>query len=144
MVRVRSIGGSHFCMVTYKRIMTIKALKVKIKKKFGTYSRFARIAALDRTEFQKDFLRGVNVDQKYIDKIRSLSEKHSIEDDGNLIASDKVAKLRKAITKAGGVIDFCEKNKQFSQATVKHVLSGRRKNVTDIVASLFKHFNITL
>lgn len=115
----------------------IEKLKAKIKKKFKTYSHFAKVAKLDRYEFQKYFLAKTDlemVDQKYLKKIMAGLDNRS--------ADDKISEMKKNIEAEGGVYFFCKNNPQFNNITVAEIMTGKIKTVSPVVQDLLNHFKI--
>lgn len=121
--------------------MKVEKIKKLIKEKFGTMSKFAILAGIDRMELQKDFnTRTMDADTvtTYLHKI-DVTELQALDGE---ISPEKLERLREALNDVGGVLAFVEANPKFSIHSVYQVLNGRRKRMTPLVKSLFEHFLI--
>lgn len=105
--------------------MTVEAVKKKIKKKFGTYSNFTRIAGLDRYEFQRDFLTANIVDKLTIAGIDAMVDKLTHTPLEGSLTPEKIEALQEAINSLGGISAFCKEHPEFNKNTVAAILSGR-------------------
>lgn len=123
--------------------MTVDSVKKKIKRKFGTYSDFCRVAKLDRYMFQKDFLTKKKVESKYLTEIARIVERLEPEQLKPVFTRAKLKLLKRAIMASGGVIAFCQEN-GYSQDTVFKVLAygENYRTVTPVVKKLLDHFGI--
>jgi hypothetical protein len=121
-------------------MMKTKKLKGAIKKKFTTYSRFCKLADIDRYDFQKSLLSKDTVTLALHTQIESLMIN---TEDSTLISEKKLVKMRAAIDKAGGVKKFCE-NGKFAENTVFQILSGKGDytRVTPTTTALIKELKI--
>lgn len=122
--------------------MTTEQVKNKIKTKFGSISRFARIANLDRYELQKLFGR-TNPNIKDLQKVLKLAQGSQMKTSGKEISPEQVAALKQALEEYGGVIKFSRDHPEFGhKVSIFQILSGHRKRTTDKVRELFTHFKI--
>lgn len=116
-------------------------LKKAIKKKFGTMSNFARLANLDRYWLQKQFARKVmspldsRALQKAVEKTRSRPSAMDVD-------PKKLDRLREAVMKSGGVVEFCKQFPDFNPNSLKQILGMRRKRLSPVIRRLFEHFLI--
>lgn len=127
--------------------MTAQQLKKKIKSKFGTISRFCRIAGLDRYEIQKFFAATAKKmtpeREAYIRKLNEMVLLTSNKGNSNYeITATLRKKIKKAIEDKGGVINFCSDNQEFSQFSIWQIMSGKRKRRTKKVNQLINKLNI--
>lgn len=120
--------------------MTTDQVRKKIKKKFGTYSKFAKAAGIDEYEFRLRFLGAHRVDKSEIHRIAALCE--STNELGPEISADKIAALREAIESRGGVIQFCRDNRQFAEQSIFQILNGTRKKKTNKVQEVFDFLGV--
>lgn len=123
--------------------MTTEAVKKEIKKKFGSYSEFARLAGIDRYEFQKSFLESHKVEKKEIKRIHVLCA--NTEGPKPEISQEKIDKLRVKVDEAGGVITFCRKHSDIiSEQSLFTLLRGGRNRLTNKVKDVFEYFEIKI
>lgn len=126
--------------------MTTKGIKAKIKKKFGSLTKFATLAKLDRYQLQKFFAaaeKNMTPERKaYIlelDKIANATKveatKYELSESIRQMISDKLHEM-------GGVKKFCTEHPGFSEVSIFQVINGTRKRITDKVQSLIKILNI--
>jgi hypothetical protein len=121
--------------------MTKEEVHLEMVSKFGTMSRFARLAKLDRYELQKLFARKAE-DTQEVGALYRKIEATALKPAEGEITPAQLKKLAKAIEKAGGTYRFCKDNPKFAEKSVYQILSGRRKRVTEKIQELFDHFNI--
>lgn len=121
--------------------MTIDAVKKKIKETFGTYSKFTKLAGIDRYEFQRDFLQAATVSKGDIAEINGLVA--SLKDQASTPATirSKMGGLKKALKEAGGVPAFCRANPDFVPGSVYAVLYGRL-GYLQVASRLIMHFKL--
>lgn len=117
-----------------------ESLKTKIKKKFGTYSNFTRIAGIDRYEFQRDFLCKEKVEDYYYYSVLDDYKKLRYQPKRTPLDSKRRKWIKESIDELGGVIDFCQKEK-FSRHTVFQVISGYYEVVTPNIEKLINIIN---
>lgn len=113
----------------------INNLKKKIKKKFGTYSNFTRIAGIDRYEFQRDFLCKNQVPDELFNDFSFAYEKFDYSPKRPVLNAEKRGWIKDSIQELGGVIDFCEKE-GFSKDTVFQIISGYYELITPNIQKL--------
>lgn len=121
----------------------MKPEKVKqfIKKKFGTMSRFCRLAGYDRYELQK--VLSLKNSGMELAKIYDKAVKTKDTFGGNEITDELRNGLTEAINKKfGSVLAFCEAYPQFKAATIYQILDGKRKNITGIVQRMMEILNV--
>lgn len=123
--------------------MTLTQLKAKIKKKFGSYSNFARAAKIDRTTLQNDFLLKKSVTKDKINEINSICDGTEDFTLGRVLTQEELALLRDIIRAKGGVPAFCEANPEFTTPTVYRIIWGD-KVITKTTKRLFEVLNIKL
>lgn len=112
-----------------------KALKSKIKKKFGTYSNFTRIAGIDRYEFQRDFLCKEKVQDNLHNDIAFAYDKFDNKLKGEEVTESMREWIETSVKENNGVIAFCREH-GFSKNTVFQVISGYYKVVTPNIKRL--------
>lgn len=118
--------------------MTQDSVKRKIKKKFGTYSRYAMIGEMDRYELQREFLEAKNPSKAIIEKHSKLCDQLHVEEDPRLIHPDQLKTFNKKIKEFGGVRAFVNKySKEFSVMSVRQVMNGDRLMKTKKVNRMF-------
>jgi hypothetical protein len=121
--------------------MTVDSIKIKIKKHFGTYSRFCKLAGIDRYHFQRDFLEASDVTAMDMADIDGLVA--SLKD--NVVTPTKVQSklklLKKALNASGGVQAFCRDNAGFTAGSVYASLYGR-PGYLNTAERLIKHFGL--
>jgi hypothetical protein len=122
--------------------MNKEQLQAKIKEKYGSMSKFAKLAKLDRYNLQKLFARKV-VTPEDLAIISSLVEDTENKPTKGEITPAQIKALSKALKQAGGVIQFVKRNKRFSEVSLYQILDGRRKRITPMVKKLFDHFQLT-
>lgn len=114
-------------------------LKKRIKSKFGSYSEFARLAKIDRYEFQRDFLTVKNLNPKYAKRIASLIVK--VKPEGRGVSEETRDYLRaRIVAEFGGVKQFCATHKEFVEVSVFQILDGTRKTITPKVKKFLTFF----
>ena len=126
-----------------------ESLKKKIKKKFGSYSTFARLAGIDRYDLQANFLTKTRPEPEFMARIESLASSLDFKPKFDTLSPEQLESLREAINEFGGVIKFCSQY-GYNKTTVFHILSdsyeqGRYKNkklITPLVRRLLVHFKI--
>lgn len=123
--------------------MTRDALKKKIKKKFGSYSNFARSAGLDRYELQRDFLEAKNPKPEVVARIGEIFDNTHVQMRYHVFTYKKRKLLRAAINASGGVSAFCAES-GFNPVTVWQVLRDVDFYGTEkpVVRRLLDHFKI--
>jgi len=104
--------------------MTRDQLKKKIKEKFGTYSKFCRLAEIDRYDFQKNFLTAGKVSTSDIQVYDEMVEKTVDKSESPVLTEKQRNRMKKQIERKGGVIKFCKDNDQFAESSVFQILSG--------------------
>jgi hypothetical protein len=119
--------------------MTKEAFLKKVKKKFGTYSDFARAIGMERYDWQllmarKDLPKATMDDLEK--KLNDLPDPGDINDDPRMDV------LKAKITEAGGPYAFCKANPTFNMRQVYEVFNGQRLRESKLVRSLFVHFGI--
>lgn len=121
--------------------MTRESIKKKIKKHFGTYSKFCKMAGIDRYHFQRDFLQASEVSDMDMADIDGLvaSLRDQVVTPTKL--RSKLEGLRKALKASGGVPAFCAANPDFKQGSVNGALYGRA-GYKNIAERLIKHFGL--
>lgn len=122
-------------------------LKSKIKKRFGSMTKFAKLVNMDRYELQKFFAAAEKKmtpeREKRISELMKLAK-----DTKNIpINSEITEPLRKKIKAAvddqyGGVSEFCSKNPDFSVYSVWQIIGGRRKTISATVKKLIQTLKI--
>lgn len=118
-------------------------LKKKIKKKFGTYSKFTSLVKLDRYAFQRDFLVKESVEDWFFDNINALCTTLKDQSTKQALTKAKIASLKRALNEAGGVIAFCRENEGFSEHTLFQIIGGKYKTETKTVRKLLTTLNLT-
>ncbi len=121
--------------------MSNAGVKNKIKRKFGSLTRFAKLAGIDRYELQKDFARKVLSPKraKELDRLVTRTKDKSL---GNEFTTERLKALRAKIEAAGGPAKFCEEYPKFSYVSLIQILAGKRKLVSATVRELFEHLQI--
>ena len=115
------------------------SVKKQIKKKFGSYSQFARLAKLNRYEFQRDFLTVKKPDVKYCKEVAKLCAKTNPT--GRGVSEETRDHIRALIVaEHGGIQQFCKKHKQFVEVSVFQILDGTRKTITPKVKKFLAFF----
>lgn len=129
-------------------------LKNAIKEKFGTITRFAELAGIDRYELQKAFM-SFYLDKSPYKELRELAAEKCKEIDpeavGVFLSDEMIASLRKAITDSGGLKELVkqfEGQEGFSRTNIYDILSGGRRGgkykvgMTPTIGKLIDHFGI--
>jgi predicted transcriptional regulator len=122
--------------------MTKDKLKKEIKKKFGTYSRFAKLAGLDYYLLKKDVLDNPKPDLSDLVIIEARLNDTNAPDQ---FTTELRKSLQESINESGGVLMFCFTNKQFIPSTLFAILSGdieSYKRITPTIKQLLDHFEI--
>lgn len=120
--------------------MTIKELKVKVKKKFGTMARFCELAGLDRYQLVQIEMVKKDFPQSKITYLCHLCEAIKYPTQEFL---DQVDSIREALDKFGGVAYFCRKHPEFLENTVYQILSKEYyKEATPKVKALMKKLKL--
>lgn len=122
--------------------MTKEKLKKEIKKKFGTYSRFARLAKIDYYTLKREFLDAHKVERQDLVVIEAAMNSTNAPDQ---FTAEFRESLQKALNQSGGILKFCMANAQFTASTVFQILSGEvesYKRITPTIKQLLDHFNI--
>lgn len=122
--------------------MTKDRLKKEIKKKFGTYARFARLAKLDYYEFKREFLDAPKVDRADLAVIEARLNDTNGPDEFTTELRDA---LQARLNEYGGVLMFCMANHGFTASTVFQILAQEKesyKRITPTIKRLLDHFNI--
>ena len=122
--------------------MTREKLKKEIRKKFGTYSRFARLAGLDYYILKKDFLDAHKPEKPDLVNIEALLNSTNAPDE---FTDELRSSLQEAVNESGGVLGFCSKNEKFIPSTLFAILSGEinsYKRITPNIKQLLDHFEI--
>lgn len=123
--------------------MTQDSVKKKIKKKFGSYSEFARIGEIDRYEFQRDFLTANRVSKADLKKYSDLCDKLASID--KMIPQVKVEELRASIDlNYHSVRELCRQQTRFTEVTVFRILGGGVRVTSPKAKELFKFFKIEI
>lgn len=129
--------------------MTIESVKSKIKKKFRTFSRFARIAGNHlyrdvqdderaiRYAFQLRFTTAPYQADQEISRISKLCDSLNPKSDATLITPGKLAALKRAIAKQGGVLAFCRKS-GLNKANVYRLVYGHVKTKSGAAREIFR------
>ena len=122
--------------------MTKEQIKKQLKKKFGTYSRFAALAGIDYYRLKKDFLDAHKPERSDLVVIEGLLNSTNAPDE----FTDELRKsLQEAVNESGGVLGFCSKNEKFIPSTLFQILSGEvqsYKRITPTIKQLLDHFEI--
>ncbi len=121
--------------------MTRDSVKKKIKKHFGTYSKFCKLAKIDRYHFQRDFLEAKHVQPMEVSDIDSLVDSLSQKSLTLPELRSKLKAVRRALKEAGGVPAFCEANPQFKQGSVNGAIY-QKSGYNGIAEKLIKHFGL--
>lgn len=124
------------------KAMTRDKLKKEIKKKFGTYSRFAKLAKLDYYLLKKDVLDNPKPERQDLVIIEARLNDTDAPDQ---FTPELRKSLQEAINEYGGVLLFCMANERFTASTVFAILSGdieSYKRITPTIKALLDHFNI--
>lgn len=126
--------------------MTKDKLKKAIKKKFGTYSRFAKLAKLDYYLLKKDVLDNPKPERQDLVIIEARLHDTNAPD---RFTPELRKSLQEALNEYGGVLMFCMANERFTASTVFAILSGNRmgynksyNKITPTIKALLDHFNI--
>jgi len=122
--------------------MTKEKLKKEIKKKFGTYSRFAKLANIDYYALKKDVLDAHKPERQDLVVIEALMNSTNAPDQ---FTDELRNSLQDALNDYGGVLIFCMANEKFTASTVFAILSGEiesYKRITPTIKQLLDHFNI--
>lgn len=122
--------------------MTKEKLKKEIKKKFGTYSRFAKLAGLDYYLLKKDVLDNPKPERADLIVIEARLNDTNAPDQ---FTPELRKSLQEALNESGGVLVFCSKNEKFIPSTIFAILSGEiesYKRITPTIQQLLDHFNI--
>jgi hypothetical protein len=121
--------------------MTKERLKRQIKVKFGSQSKFARLAGIDRYDLQKLFARK-DEDHDVVQEIWGICQSTANTGESTDLNQAVILRLSKAIKKAGGVYRFAKDNPEFAEKSVYQILSGKRKRITPNVTKLLQHFEL--
>lgn len=121
--------------------MSKAAVKNKIKRKFGSLTRFAKLAGVDRYDLQKDFARKT-LTPKRAKELEKLVARTSDKRLANEFTPERLEALRAKIEAAGGAQKFCDEYRRFSYVSLIQILAGKRKLVSATVRELFDHFKI--
>lgn len=123
--------------------ITSKKEKVhqSIVDKFGTMSRFARLAKIDRYQLQKLFARQQD-DTLELAKISVLVKTTPLKPSEGEITARQIKALHKALNESGGVVAFCRANEEFPEQSVFGILAGKRVRITPKVRKLLDHFGL--
>ena len=122
--------------------MTKERLKKAIRKKFGTYSRFAALAHIDYYRLKKDFLDAHKPERSDLVVIEGLLNSTNAPDE---FTTELRNALQEAVMASGGVIGFCSKNEKFIPSTLFQILSGdvpSYRRITPTIKQLLDHFEI--
>lgn len=124
--------------------MTQESVKKKIKAKFGSYSEFARMADLDRYEFQRDFLTANRVSKADLKTYNDLCDK--LDFVSKDIPQEAIQKVRDLIfDKYGTITKFCKVHPQFPEGTIFRMLSeGGARKTSRKAKELFEFFKIEI
>ena len=121
--------------------MNRESIKKKIKKYFGTYSKFCKLAGIDRYHFQRDFLQASSVSAMDMADIEGLVASLRDQVVSPTKIWSKLKSLRRAIKASGGVPEFCRQNKDFKQGSVNGAIYGRN-GYRGVAERLIKHFGL--
>lgn len=116
-------------------------LKERIKTKFGSMSKFARLARQNRYELQKVFSRKTMTPAE-VRRLEKLINRTRVKKADGEITEAQLKLFIEAIEAAGGAHKFTKDNPQFPRASVFEVLGGKRKLISNGVRKLFDHFKI--
>lgn len=114
----------------------------RIKKKFGTYSRFCFFAKIDPYKFQR-MREPSGCSRVSLARLQSLVQ--TVE---NGLMPDEITEEKRMLLKSkikseyGNIYRFCQQNPQFSLATVFSILQGHRKKMVGNTKELYNHFLI--
>jgi hypothetical protein len=120
--------------------MTKQQVHARIRKKFGTLTRFARLTRFDRYELQKIFARQAG-DQDLLKKLNVLVETTEAQASAVDISDEQRNKLKEIFAEKS-VAEFCRENPKFKEDLIFQVMWGRRKRINQRVWELFTHLNI--
>lgn len=121
--------------------MTKARLQKQIKDKFGSISKFARLARVDRYDLQKLFARK-DEDADVVQEIWGICQATANKGESTDLNQAVILRLSKAIKKAGGAYRFSKENPEFAHKSVCQILAGKRKRITPNVNKLLKHFEL--
>jgi hypothetical protein len=122
--------------------MTKERLKKAIRKKFGTFTKFAKLAGLNYYDLKKGFLDAQKVERQDLADMEALLNATDGPDEFTLALRKS---LQEAINEYGGVLMFCMANARFTASTVFQILSQEKesyKRITPTIKRLLDHFNI--
>lgn len=127
------------CFIFFK--MKTSTIQKLITHKFGTITKFAKLAKVNRYELQKIFAKEeVTPDQA--SWLKNLASTTKIDHTDVEIHPEKLELLKKALNAFGGVTRFTATNPRFSRDSVNQILAGRRKRISPVVQDLFDYFYI--
>lgn len=127
--------------------MTTKQLKKKIKNKFGTLAKFAKLIGREPYDLQKFFAAAdKKMTPERLAEMIELNAKVGIIKN-NPVSTDLTPELRKKIKetiieKHGGVTEFCDTHPDFSAFSVWQMINGRRKTISAAVKKLLNLLEI--
>lgn len=122
--------------------MTKDTVKKEIEKKFGTFTRFAKMAGIDHYDLQRDFLNKKYITSDKLKEIKALIRETENKALKNDLTAEKIELLRIKIDEKGGPYKFCKDHPEFVMASVYQVLAGKYKKISGRVKVLFDHFKI--
>ncbi len=128
--------------------MTKEALQKRIKGKFGTISKFARLSGEDRYELQKLFSRQLD-DASEVARVSKLVVNTEVRVEANDLTAKHIKAFRAALDKAGGVRKFIADNSKngkpvFVESTIHNILSGYRKHITPKIMVMFSALGVKI
>jgi ribosome-associated translation inhibitor RaiA len=135
--------------------MNADALKTYIKKKFGSLSKFAVLAKIDRYEVQKVIAAAKKNTGKYkgtqaravergkkIDEFYALAERTPADYSDDEITPALRKLIEKKIKEFGGIQQFCQEFPQFKYINVYQTMTGERSKLTTSVRELLTTLRI--
>lgn len=113
----------------------------RIKKKFGSLSKFARLASHDRYELQKIFARK-QPDREILKSLTRIAKETNVVSTAVEISNAHRLQLKEKMEEHGGPLPFCREYPLFSFDLIFQVMSGKRKRLTPKVKQLFSFLGI--
>lgn len=128
--------------------MGINEVKVAIKDKFGSITKFCQLAGIDWQDLNRFFSAAAKKmtpeREKYLAALAGLVRTTRVR----AVETEMDTKLRKKIMAAveeyGGATYFCQENPQFNATSLRHIMNGRRKKINGTVRDLLKTLNIKI
>ena len=128
--------------------MGINEVKVAMKDKFGSITKFCELAGInwqDLNRFFSAYKKKVTPErEKYLAALAALVKTTRVRP----LSTELDAKLRKrlvaAVEEYGGATFFCQENPQFNATSLRHIMNGRRKKINGTVRAILQTLNIKI